>query len=437
MGKDMRWEDRWEVDQNNQDDRAGGQGTIKRVRHKNDGTIGALKKLHPNYEDWTERRYRLSQEVGALRVLKGNGTPIIYESNETSWENKDIQLYVIMEWIEGATLAELINGKGLTIDEALEIINPLLDTIEACHQLGIYHRDLKPDNIILRNGKISDPILVDFGLASQPFKERENDDFKTDPGQRFGNQFFRLPEQTPYRHAYDARSDLTVLAGLLFYIITGKAPRIPRDGQDKMPHEVELISKALSQDRKWPRLSRLFNIAFQQSSDQRFQSPEQLRRYIMALEPSIEDDTPLEKARQELEEVVKIARMKERNQIVTVVQTTSHTLTSKLAELAGEDFVCTGMFQVEDNGFCYHSNFGINMGNIPDPRVNYVHTLRYESGEYVASYEIKGTKIRREYYRGVSADIPSLQEAVGLAAKEILAHLLSLYRTELTKSSKL
>ena len=421
----MRWEDRWEVDHDTHNTREGGQGTVKRVCHKNDGTIGALKELHQKNEIQNERRFRLSQEVGALRVLNGSGTPIVYESNETSWENKGIQLYVIMEWIDGKTLAEFINGKAITIDKALEIINPLLNTIEACHRLGIYHRDIKPDNIMLRNSKTSNPILVDFGLTR--LFSNEDAGFKTDLGQQLGNQFLRLPEYAPGRHVHDRRSDLTMLAGILFYCVVGKPPRILRDCNDKMPHEVEPIPGPLSKDRRWPRLNGLFDVAFQQSLNHRFQSTEQLRHYIMTLDPYAQDDSPLLKAKEELERVLKADNMKELKQIAEKIRTTSEKLVNQVTNLAGSDFASTGSYRVNDNGLCYHSDFGINLRNIPTPRVSFTHTLRYEAGDYIGSYKIKETGFEKEYYRGPFVDISSLEKAVALAANEITTHLISLY----------
>lgn len=432
MEKDMSWVDRWKVDLDNQDNRAGGQGTIRRVRRDSDGTIGALKELHQDIETRTERRYRLAQEVGALRVLKGNGTPLIYESNETSWENNDIQLYVIMEWIKGKTLAEFINSKALTIDKALEIINPLLDTIEACHQLGIYHRDLKPDNIILRNAKISNPILVDFGLTWLPSNEEHG--FKTDLRQRIGNQFLQLPEYAPHRHVHDARSDLTMLVGILFYCVVGTPPRILRDSNDKMPHEVEPIPESLSKDRRWPRLNRLFDVAFQQSLNHRFQSPEQLRHYIMTLDPSTEEENPLLKAQEDLETVLKTGNMKELKQIAEMIKTKSEKLVNQVTKLAGSDFLSTGSYQVDDNGRCFSSLFGINLRNIPAPRVSFIHTLQYKAGDYIGSYKINETGYQKDYYRGPFVDTASLEEAVALAAKEITIHLISLYKKMLLES---
>jgi serine/threonine protein kinase len=99
-----RWQDSWELDTSDTRNRQGGQGSIRKVLRKNDGVIGALKELHPQHLSNTERRFRMQQEVNALRALDGKGTPRVYEANADQWQQKGIPLYAVMEWIEGCTL---------------------------------------------------------------------------------------------------------------------------------------------------------------------------------------------------------------------------------------------------------------------------------------------------------------------------------------------
>jgi serine/threonine-protein kinase len=189
------WEENWILNTRQAIKRMeGGQGTIDQVSHKIDGRLGALKRLHEKYMNSKERRFRVLEEVSALLLLDGNGTPKIYEANEKLWETENIPLYAVMEWVEGKTLSQHLNGKELPLDTAFEFIYALLQLIDSCHNLKIYHRDLKPDNIILRNNNILEPVLVDFGMAWCSPSNEEKRNLSTMSGQELGNRFFRLPE---------------------------------------------------------------------------------------------------------------------------------------------------------------------------------------------------------------------------------------------------
>ena len=100
-------------------------------------------------------------------------------------------LWAVMEWIPGRTLQQRINSSApLTLDEALRITEQLLMTVGECHKLGIHHRDLKHDNVILRDGDVQ-PILVDFGMSWTRLEVDEERDFRTRMDQEIGNRFLQ------------------------------------------------------------------------------------------------------------------------------------------------------------------------------------------------------------------------------------------------------
>ena len=142
------------------------------------------------------------------------------------------------------------------------------------YALDIHHRDVKPDNIILRNGLTEAPVLVDFGMSWTKSDYDRAREFETKVGQEIGNRFLRLPEHTPGRHLHDSRSDLTLVVGLLFYTLAGEAPRSLRDLRGAMPHEVsaDCFAPLTTQDPRWPRIRRIFNVGFQENIDFRFQT---------------------------------------------------------------------------------------------------------------------------------------------------------------------
>ena len=100
----------------------------------------------------------------------------------------------LMEWIEGLTLAQAVSRGALDIDTTLAITQVLLRTVAKCHEANIHHRDLKPDNVVLRDGDLRAPVIVDFGMSWAKPDGEDGRKFETDAGQELGNRFLRLPE---------------------------------------------------------------------------------------------------------------------------------------------------------------------------------------------------------------------------------------------------
>jgi serine/threonine-protein kinase len=126
-------------------------------------------------------------------------------------------LILIMEYVEGATLHQLLQSRGpMEVAEALHIFEQALRGIEAAHAVGIVHRDLKPDNIfITRAGEVK---IMDFGVA----KIVDNSEH-TQTRSMVGTLLYISPEQINGREA-DFRSDIYTLGISLFETITGRLP---------------------------------------------------------------------------------------------------------------------------------------------------------------------------------------------------------------------
>ena len=114
-------------------------------------------------------------------------------------------------------------GKAIDVDTGLACVKELASVLNRCHENDFTHRDLKPANIVLRNSDITTPVLVDFGLS---FNNAEEDNPLTRLNEEVGNRFLRLPEHR--RGGRAPASDVTQLAGIFFYIITGHEPRVLR-----------------------------------------------------------------------------------------------------------------------------------------------------------------------------------------------------------------
>ena len=168
--KNKPWDEKWETIK---PIGGGGQGDTFLVKPK-DSTILSqsfvLKKLK-NQKD-PERRKRMHREVATLRTLDCPGIPRLIESNSDQFDS-EIPLYMVGEFIEGKTLSQILDpALTMEIADAVNLVRKLLETIQYCHSLGIVHRDIKPDNIIIRHDDIADPVIIDFGIS---FNESDAD----------------------------------------------------------------------------------------------------------------------------------------------------------------------------------------------------------------------------------------------------------------------
>ena len=173
-------------------------GTVSVVRHKKSGTR------------YVFRRYSGSGEVyrRLLPVLCPH-LPQIMEAAE-----QDGQTAVLEEYVQGDTLAELLMGARLTEWEARLVTMQLCKALNVLHSMGAVHRDVKPENVILRG---SDAVLIDFDAARIYKDESESDT------QVLGTTGFAAPEQYGIFQS-DERADIFSLGVLLNIMLTGKHP---------------------------------------------------------------------------------------------------------------------------------------------------------------------------------------------------------------------
>jgi predicted ATPase len=124
--------------------------------------------------------------------------------------------FLVMDWVEGETLAERLAGSGLSVEESLLLGRDLSRALSAIHERSIVHRDLKPANVMLRGGDVRRPILVDFGVA-----RRAENVSVTLSGARVGTLLYMAPEQIRDPRRVDGRADVFGLGCLLFECLTG------------------------------------------------------------------------------------------------------------------------------------------------------------------------------------------------------------------------
>ena len=177
----------------------------------------AVKIMHPHLaqdEQFVERFIREAKASAAL------SHPNIVSVQDQGWnQNGTPAVFLVMELVEGHTLREYLNEQGaLSVASGIQFLLPVLSALSAAHKLGIVHRDIKPDNILIsKEGRIK---IADFGLAKGPLLGTT---MTAESSIVLGSVSYLSPEQVQ-RGIADARSDVYSAAITAFEIFTGEKP---------------------------------------------------------------------------------------------------------------------------------------------------------------------------------------------------------------------
>jgi serine/threonine protein kinase len=192
----------------------GGMGEVYEARDEILDRQVALKVISPELSQAKEIIKRFKTEGQTLARLNHHNVVAVH----TLGEDKGTH-YIVMEYVDGHSLSDLIKLKGaLSVQEALHYFKQLLAGVEALHEHGIIHRDIKPKNIIIR--KDNSVKIVDFGIAKvegQPEREL------TVAGELLGSIYYIAPEVID-GEAASIQSDIWSLGVNLFEILTGEKP---------------------------------------------------------------------------------------------------------------------------------------------------------------------------------------------------------------------
>lgn len=318
----------------------GGQGDVKFVVRK-DGSEPDMRFLKIlRHQNDASRRQRMYREVAAYQTLGHPGIPTLIETNADNFEDQAFKLYLVTEAVAGTTLGEYVTKRGpLPLQDAIKFTIALLDIVDHCHQSDIVHRDIKPDNIILRGDDPSDPVLVDFGLS---FNRDDVAPNATEIAEEVGNRFLRLPELAPNSPTKrDPRSDLTFCAGVLLYAMTGDNPAVLMDSQDQLPHQVEKISgklQALGDDWRVRQLRRFFDTAFQHAMNRRWQSANELKSELLRIESGAgEVSTTHEALLEEVRALQSSTSLKSRARLTSGLEAALREITAVMSKLEREE----------------------------------------------------------------------------------------------------
>jgi beta-lactam-binding protein with PASTA domain/predicted Ser/Thr protein kinase len=178
---------------------------------KLDRTV-ALKVAHPELADDPEFVRRFTGEARSVARLSSPNVVAVYDQGSEAG-----LLYLVMEYVPGRTLRELLRERGrLSPREALDIVSGVLGGLAAAHQAGIVHRDVKPENVLLGDGNTVK--VADFGLARAASRVSH-----TRTGMIIGTAAYLAPEQVS-RSASDARTDVYAAGVMLYELLTGAQP---------------------------------------------------------------------------------------------------------------------------------------------------------------------------------------------------------------------
>ncbi|MGW1889438.1 serine/threonine-protein kinase [Streptomyces sp. NPDC002004] len=194
----------------------GGMGTVWRAKDETLGRTVAVKELRfPGSIDEEEKRRlvtRTLREAKAIARIRNNGAVTVYDVVQ-----EDDRPWIVMELVEGKSLAEAIREDGLlTPRRAAEVGLAILDVLRAAHREGILHRDVKPSNVLIaEDGRV---VLTDFGIA-----QVEGDPSITSTGMLVGAPSYISPERAR-GHKPGPAADLWSLGGLLYASVEGVPP---------------------------------------------------------------------------------------------------------------------------------------------------------------------------------------------------------------------
>ncbi len=175
----------------------------------------AIKVIQPGKEQLNTFLARFRREAKVLANLSHPNIVKVFDYGE--YEGSP---YLVMDYIQGGTLKDLLKGKPLRWQKSVQITIQVARALEAAHKQGILHRDIKPSNILMANDR--DPMLSDFGIAKIVGGEGETETSLTDTGMGIGTPDYMAPEQGV--GIADERSDIYALGVVLYQLVTGRLP---------------------------------------------------------------------------------------------------------------------------------------------------------------------------------------------------------------------
>lgn len=226
----------------------GGMGMVYKARQKTLDRIVAIKLLANEKQGEQGFSARFAKEAKMLAQMSHANIVTIHDFGEI-----DHLCYLVMEFVDGVNLRDLLREGKLAPELALSIISPLCDALEYAHEKGIIHRDIKPENLLLdKFGRVK---IADFGIASLAGRSKE----------RSGTPPYMAPELES--GVVDRRSDIYALGVVFYELLTGERPE----------NGVLQSSRAQHMDEK---MHELVTRAMKNEPDDRYQTALEFKKHL-------------------------------------------------------------------------------------------------------------------------------------------------------------
>lgn len=201
----------------------GGMGQVFEAVHEQIQRRAAIKILNPEFSSDAEVVKRFFNEALAVNVVQHPSIVGVFESGQLPTGSA----FIVMEYLEGTSLASQLKAAALSEREALQLTRQLASALAATHAKDIVHRDLKPDNVML----VKDPEvpggrrakLLDFGIAKVSVKHQRNA-VKTRDGAMMGTPAYMPPELWMSANKADDKTDVYALGTMLFEMLAQRTP---------------------------------------------------------------------------------------------------------------------------------------------------------------------------------------------------------------------
>lgn len=271
----------------------GGMGAVFQARDMTLERNVAIKVIAPELARNPKLMARFRVEAIAQAKLNHNNITTIH-----AFDNQQDTYYIVMEYVEGMTLRELIRHKGIIpVSEAIQIFNQILEAIAYAHSKGVIHRDIKPSNIFLTHDGVVK--IGDFGIAKV-----EGVEGLTRVGSTIGSPLYSSPEQVRGEKV-DARTDIYSLGMTFYEMLTGRLPFPPTDNMSEYRVMKEVLEKTPPPPSTYNQsipsvLDAVITKGIHKSADQRFQSVTEFRQAIENPQiPKKSGRTPLPQKKQD------------------------------------------------------------------------------------------------------------------------------------------
>src|SRR6266540_584806 len=202
----------------------GGMGVVYLAEHATIGRRAAVKVLRPGLTESPELARRFFNEARAANAIRHPGIVEVFDSGTLPSGVS----YIVMELLEGESLAARLRRGPLPAAEARNLAAQTASALAAAHAAGIVHRDLKPDNLFLtpddRDASAELVKVLDFGIAKLGMDASSTGSVRTRTGSVMGTPAYMSPEQCRGTKELDRRTDIYALGAILYEMLCGQTP---------------------------------------------------------------------------------------------------------------------------------------------------------------------------------------------------------------------